>query len=47
MILLAEARTDCERRVIDEWAAVHHPGARVQPLAQTDLERLPDRKSVV
>lgn len=39
-IVLADARTDCERQVINEWAAVNHPGARVQSLGQVDFERL-------
>lgn len=34
-IVLAHARTDCERQAISEWAAVNHPQAAV-----VDLERL-------
>lgn len=40
-IVLADARTECEREVINSWAAQHHPGAKVQELGHTDLERLP------
>ncbi|MFT4086976.1 MAG: glycerol-3-phosphate 1-O-acyltransferase [Gordonia sp. (in: high G+C Gram-positive bacteria)] len=40
-VVLVDARTDCERQVIGEWAAIHHPHARLQTVGQTDFERLP------
>ncbi|GAC57638.1 glycerol-3-phosphate O-acyltransferase [Gordonia hirsuta DSM 44140 = NBRC 16056] len=41
-IVLADVRTDTERQAIDSWAATHHPGATVEPLAEVDVERLPE-----
>ncbi|MFT3662926.1 MAG: glycerol-3-phosphate 1-O-acyltransferase [Gordonia sp. (in: high G+C Gram-positive bacteria)] len=40
-IVLADARTDCERQVIDEWVRRTHPGARAQTVDETDFEALP------
>ncbi|WP_448223224.1 glycerol-3-phosphate 1-O-acyltransferase [Gordonia iterans] len=40
VIVLADARTECERQVIDDWAARSRPDARVQTVAQTDFEQL-------
>ncbi|MEZ5212025.1 MULTISPECIES: glycerol-3-phosphate 1-O-acyltransferase [unclassified Gordonia (in: high G+C Gram-positive bacteria)] len=46
-IVLADARTDCERQAINEWAAASHPGARILGLGQLDLERLlPDTELI-
>ena len=46
-IVLADARTECERQVIDDWAKRTHPQARVQTVAQTDFERLPSTTDLV
>lgn len=46
-IVLVDARTDCERQAIGEWAAHHHPEADVAVIDDLDFAALPSDTELI